>query len=107
SAGPKGMIAQSKSDFISKAGEAAAFYKSVGQTSAKILSMKEIPVSDYYSLVTVHWGVTFHKTGNKPVEFDVSYLIQHTDEEPKIILFISHEDEEEAMQKMGLLQSVH
>ena len=105
SAGPKGTIAQSKKEFLNMAGKAAAFYKKVGQTGAKILSMKEYPLSDSYTMVTVHWGVTFKKTGRKPVEFDVSYLVQHTESKPKIILFISHQDEQEAMKKLGLLNN--
>ncbi len=104
SAGPKGTIAQNKKEFEEKAEQASEFYKSVGQTSAKLLSMSETAISDAYTIVTIHWGVTFRKTGSEVVEFDVSYLVQLTGEEPKIILFIAHQDEEEAMKKLGLTQ---
>ena len=40
--------------------------------------------------------------GPKQVEFDVSYIVQETEIDPKIILLISHEDEEAAMKKLGL-----
>jgi hypothetical protein len=53
-------------------------------------------------MVTIHWAVQF-RTLPQPVELDVSYLVQLTDETPKIILFISHEDEQEAMARLGLL----
>jgi hypothetical protein len=53
-------------------------------------------------MVVVRWGITFDKTGNKLIEFDTSYIIQETGSEPKIILLISHEDEEEAMKKLTL-----
>jgi|SRR5688572_961102 len=102
SAGPKGTIAQSKEDFIKKAGQAAEFYKSVGQTSAKIISKNFIPISDHYTMATVHWGVMFQKTGDELVEFDVSYFVQETGGDPKIILFIAHQDEEAAMKELGL-----
>ena len=104
SAGPKGAIAQNKSEFLKMADKAAGFYKSVGQTGAKILSMKETPISDEYSMVTVHWGVTFQKLGDKPVEFDVSYFLQNTSPKPQIIMFIAHQDEQEAMKELGLLK---
>ncbi len=45
-------------------------------------------------MVTVHWGVTFKKTGTKLIEFDVTYFLQETNSEPKIIMFIAHQDEE-------------
>ena len=103
SAGPKGVIAQNKDEFVKKAAEAREFYKSVGQTSAKIVSKKFSPISNKYTMATIHWGVTFEKTGNKLIEFDVSYIVHEKDNEPEIILFISHEDEEEAMKKLGLM----
>ncbi len=74
-----------------------------GQKSAKILSLDETPITEQYSLVKVHWGVTFKKTGDRLIEFDVSYLVQKIGKAPKIILFIAHQDEQKAMQELGLL----
>ncbi len=104
SAGPKGAIAQSKSEFLQMAGQAAEFYRSVGQEYAKILALEEFPISDHYTLVKVHWGAKFQKTGDRLIEFDVSYLVQKTGPEPKIILFIAHQDEQKAMEELGLLK---
>ncbi len=107
SAGPKGTIAQNKKDFLKKAEQASAFYRSVGQTSAKIISKNIIPISDQYTMVTVHWGVTFRKTGDKLIEFDVSYIVYQPEDEPSIVLFIAHQDEQEAMKKFGLLNELN
>ena len=103
SAGPGGSIALGRDEFAMMAKKAAQFYKSVGQTSAKILSMDETAISSEYSMVKVHWGVTFAKTGNKLIKFDVTYFIQKTGLEPEIIMFIAHQDEERAMKELGLL----
>ena len=102
SAGPRGSIAQNRDHFVQMAKRVSDFYRKVGQTGAKILSMKETPISDEYSFVHVHWGATFKKTGDKPVEFDVTYIMQKTGPEPKIIMFIAHQDEEQAMKDLGL-----
>lgn len=83
--------------------QAADFYKSIGQTSARMLSTDEIPVSNDYSMIKVHWGVTFKKTGDRLIEFDVTYFVQKTGLEPKIIMFIAHQDEQKAMQELGLI----
>jgi hypothetical protein len=107
SAGPKGTIAQNKKDFLKKAEQASAFYRSVGQTSARIISKNIIPISDQYTMVTLHWGVTFRKTGDKLIEFDVSYIVYQPEDEPSIILFIAHQDEQEAMKKLGLLNELN
>jgi hypothetical protein len=101
SAGPKGTITQNKNDFLGKAKQASEFYRSIGQNSAKILSKRELPISNDYTMVTVHWGVTFEKTGDEIIQFDVSYIVQETGNEPKVVLFIAHQDEKEAMKKLG------
>ena len=103
SAGPRGSIALGRDEFARMASKAAEFYRSVGQTSAKILSMNETAISSEYSMVKVRWGATFEKTGNKMIEFDITYFIQKTGPEPKIIMFIAHQDEEKAMKELGLL----
>ena len=102
SAGPKGSITQSRKDYEKKAEQATKFYKSVGRNSAKIISKRVMPICNDYSMVVVRWGITFDRTGNKVIEFDTSYIIQEVGDEPKIILLISHEDEEEAMKKLAL-----
>lgn len=102
SAGPRGTIAETKKEFEQKGEEAVKFYKSVGRNSAKIISKRIIPISDCYSMVVVRWGVTFEKTGSRLVQFDITYIIQHTESDPKILLFISHEDEEMEMKKLGI-----
>ena len=61
-----------------------------------------MPISNDYSMVVVRWGITFERTGSRQIEFDVTYIIQESGSEPRIILFISHEDEEVAMKKLGL-----
>jgi len=103
SAGPKGTIAQNKSEFKSWAKKAADFYRGVGLEYGKILATTETSIADHHSIVEVHWGVKFRKTGAKLIEFDITYIIDKTGPQPKIIMFISHEDEEEAMKKLGLL----
>lgn len=102
SAGPKGLIAWNKDDFMSKSKQAGDMYRTLGQNSAKIISRKLIPISNEYVMVTVLWAVTFEKTGDERIEFDVSYMIQQIAGQTKIILFITHQDEAEAMNNPGL-----
>ncbi len=102
-AGPKGAIARSRDEFVAHADEVSTFYKKAGQEYAQILGMDTVPISEQYTMVNVHWGVTYQKTGDLVVEFDVSYIVQETDEEPKIIMFVAHQDEDEALKKLELV----
>ncbi len=102
SAGRKGTLAENKKQFIQKAAEASTFYQQLGMNSAKILSRYELSISDNYSMVTIHWGVSFKKTGDQKVEFDVSYIVQKIGDDPRIIMMITHQDEEEKMRSLGI-----
>jgi hypothetical protein len=53
-------------------------------------------------MVKVHWGIRFKKTSDRLVEFDVSYFVHKIIPEPRIIMFIAHQDEQQAMQDLGL-----
>ncbi len=103
SAGPNGIITQNKKEFEEKAEQAVDFYRSVGQKSARIISKRIMPICDKYTMVVVRWGVTFENTGAKTIEFDVTYIVYETADDAKVVFFISHEDEQEAMNKLGLL----
>jgi hypothetical protein len=102
SGGPKGVVAHNKKYFEEWAQKAVDFYRSIGQKSGRIISKKVIPISNEYCMVTVHWATTYEKTGDQLVEFDVSYVIQQLGDDIKVILFITHQDEQETMKKLGL-----
>ena len=102
-AGPKGVAARSKEEFLVMAEQLAAYYRAAGQTSARILEATESPISPDYSLVDVLWGSTFEKTGDRLIQYDVSYIVRKTGKELKIVMFIAHEDEEKAMKELGIM----
>lgn len=102
-AGPKGVIARSKEEFLDMAEQLAAYYRAAGQKSARILSASETAISPDYSLVEVRWGSTFEKTGDRLIEYDVSYIVRKTGGARKIAMFVAHEDEEKAMKKLGIM----
>ena len=102
-AGPKGVIARSKEEFLAMAEQLAAYYRAAGQKSARILSAVETPISPDYSLVEVRWGATFQKTGDRLIEYEVSYIVRKTGGPRKIVMFVAHEDEEKAMRKLGIM----
>jgi hypothetical protein len=102
-AGPKGAIARSKGEFIAMAEQIVAYYRAAGQKSARILRTVESPISPDYSLVAVRWGSTFEKTGDRLIEYDVSYIVRTTGGPPKIVMFIAHQDEEKAMRELGIM----
>jgi hypothetical protein len=100
-AGPRGSAIRTKADVLVQARNASTFYKSVGQTSLKILSICQTQITECYSLVKICWGATFHAPRDRVVEFDDSYLVQ-THGAPKIIVLIAHQDERAVLKKLGI-----
>lgn len=103
-AGPKGAVSQSKADFLEKAEVAVSYYKKLGMSSIKMMSLKEDPIGPDYVNATIHWGAKFEKTGDHVEEFDISYIVHTSLPEPEIILVIAHSDEEETIKRLGLLK---
>jgi len=101
SAGPSGSRVLNREENKKRADEIIKLYKKVGYRSTKIISKRIIPICNEYSMVVVRWGITFEKTGNRLIEFDISYIVQEIDD-PRIILLISHQDEEAVMKRVGL-----
>jgi hypothetical protein len=102
SASPTGVNPMVKKDFLAMCDQASDKYRRMGQKSGRILSKKIIPISNEYAMITVHWGATFLKTGSKLIEFDSSYIVQEIKNEQRVILFISHQDEEATLRDLGL-----
>ena len=100
SAGPRGEIALDKEQFLAMAEKTTAFYRQVGMTGVRLTDAKETPITAEYTSVKTHWAATFRKTGDKQVEFDITYIL-HKGEKPKVVMFITHQDEEATMKELG------
>ncbi|MBZ4191898.1 hypothetical protein [Niabella beijingensis] len=74
-----------------------------GLQQLRILRFAEARISDSYSQVSITWGAVFEKTGEEPVPFDITYYVHLSREGPRIIMYISHEDEAVLRKEKGLL----
>ncbi len=105
SAGPTGSAMRTRAELVAQARTASAFFESIGQTSLKLVSMQQTPISEHYSLVKVSWGATFRATGGRVIEFDDSYVVQATGGETKIIALIAHQDERTVLKRLGVVNN--
>ena len=74
-----------------------------GMQSMDVLGVADQPLGETFVLTTVSWGARFEKTGDQIIPFDVSYMVNVSGEEPKIIGYFSHRTQEGEMKKWGLL----
>lgn len=103
-AGPRGGAAfRNDEAFLAWLRQAHTFNMTNGMTSMTVGEVRQTPVSDDYTLVTVDWVATFQRTGDAPLQFSISYLLRQSGKDWKVAAYISHEDQEEAMRARGLL----
>jgi len=103
-AGPKGNMAfRNDEKFMQWLNQLKVFNQQTGMGKMQIVHFEESPVSAYYQMVKIEWGVTFRKTGDELITFSISYFVDVTGKMPRIIMYISHVDQEDYMREKGLL----
>lgn len=74
-----------------------------GMQSLRPLQVREeSSVGPHHRLVSVRWATQFAATGECSIEFTISYLLHL--EGPRIVAYVSHEDEGERVEAEGLDQ---
>ncbi|MGE0494939.1 MAG: hypothetical protein AB7S38_37375 [Vulcanimicrobiota bacterium] len=63
---------------------------------------EQAQVGPHHCLVLVRWGARFASLENE-VFFEISYLLHRSQDGPRIIAYVSHEDQQTRMQEEGLL----
>jgi hypothetical protein len=105
-ADPNGVVcAQNDEAFRKAIPERQAFFQQIGFRSAKILSVAETPLDERYTMAKVHWHMVFEKQPGHPLDFKffITYFLFDPGSGPKIVFYISHDDEQKVMQEAGLI----
>ncbi|MGZ8517672.1 MAG: hypothetical protein ACXWWD_09995 [Chitinophagaceae bacterium] len=82
-----------------------AFYKSIGTKLMKINRLEITSLDELHFMVKVHWDSLYEKKNSEQVtiNFDVIYFLQLKDNEVKIFLYITG-DEQKALKESGLIK---
>jgi hypothetical protein len=103
-AGPSGSAVYKNDDeFLEWLKQVHDFNKKTGMESIQVMSVHDKPISEHYSLATVEWGAKYKKTGEELIRFEITYLLQLFENQPKIIAYISHEDQQTVMKERGII----
>ncbi|MPZ47795.1 MAG: hypothetical protein GEU75_00490 [Dehalococcoidia bacterium] len=103
-AGPKGSAAfQNDDKFLDWLRQLHDFNQQTGMRAMEVVSVSDSAISEHYILARVGWGAKFEKTGDELISFDISYILYTAPETPKIVAYISHEDQEDQMRQLNLL----
>jgi hypothetical protein len=101
--GPKGSQAFANDDkFLEWIHQVRAFNQRAGMTSLVPIAVEERTLSPIHSLATVTWSSRFARTGDKPIDFRIAYLVETADS-PKILAYVSEADQADEMKRQGLM----
>jgi len=83
--------------------EVRDFNRQHGMRSLAVMAIQEMSLSAIHRLATVRWGARFTKTGERIIEFEISYLLHQADGRWQILAYVSQRDQAEEMRALGLL----
>lgn len=106
--GPEGSRAlPNDRAFLSWLGQVGAFNREHRMRALTPLSVRESPLNATHTVATVTWDARFDKTGDRPLTFDITYLLERGRDEHgepwRILAYISQSDQQAEMAKAGLL----
>lgn len=86
-----------------------AFFQQIGFKRAKVLSLEETSLDERYTMVKVHWQMSFERDPGKSLDFRffITYFLFDPGTGPKVAFWISHEDEQKVMQEAGLIPKLN
>lgn len=103
-AGPKGaMTFKNDKGFIAWLSDLINFNRQTGMGEMKVSNVNQEPIGDSFTNARVTWATTFKKLGDEVIRFDINYILYHPADEYKIVMYISHEDQEEVMKSKNLI----
>jgi hypothetical protein len=97
------MAFANDAQFVSWLKEVHDFNEAHGMRSLRLVAVQELLLSPIHTLATVRWGAQFEKTGDRLIEFEISYFLEGTSLDYRILAYVSQRDQSEEMKRLGLL----
>lgn len=103
---PNGVVCIQNNEVFRKAiSQRQTFFQQIGFRSAKILGLTETPLDERYTMAKVHWRMIFEKQPAHPHDFTffITYFLFDAGIGPKVVFYVSHDDEQKIMRDAGLI----
>lgn len=104
-ASPAGVMTGKNDDqFKQVMAQGYAHYRAIGTKEMRIRSVGLSPMDDRHCVAHVAWTATYsrHDKADVTIDFDVHYLVQKLDGEPKVFGWVSG-DEQALLKKHGII----
>ena len=106
-AGPAGVRAVSKSDFVKVLPHRKDFFRSIGLVSSTVKSIDTSALDSRYTLAKVTWSMQLNRGTEPPVgvETFATYILSATDDRFEVVVQVDHQDLAQRLQELGLAPS--
>ena len=103
-AGPNGVQAVRRDDFLKIVPKRKAFFAAVGLKSSQIRRLEETVLDERYVQVKTYWEFVFEKEPNRPIvdEGAATYVLRRQGEQMEIVFQLDHQDLTKRVQELGL-----
>jgi hypothetical protein len=103
-AGPTGSRTfANDTHFLDWLAQVRAFNRQHGMSAMAPAAVEETVLSPLHVLARVRWSARFDKTGARPIEFDIAYLMERAADSWRLLGYVSARDQEDEMRSLGLL----
>lgn len=103
-AGPAGsMCYKNDEKFIAWLKNMFQVNRKLGMQDMKLIKVTTRPVGEFYTQAQVRWGAAYLKDPNDLIEFEITYILQHVNNDYKIIMYVTHENEEDVLKEKGVI----
>ena len=103
-ASPRGVMTGKNDDQLKRTlAHGYAHYREIGTKAMRITDIRVTPIDEHHCIAHVAWAATYARKDQPDlsVDFEVHYLMQKLDGEPKVFGWVAG-DEQELLKKHGI-----
>jgi hypothetical protein len=103
-AGPSGVQAVKRADFLKVVPRREAFFRTAGLVLSEVRRLEETRLDEKHTMVQAHWTLRFEKDPERPIidEIAATYVLRRQDSW-QIVFQLDHQDLTKRVQELGLL----
>ena len=104
-AGPAGVQAVKRDDFLKVLPRRKAFFASIGLTGTQVSRLDETMLDELHTMVRVEWALRFEKAPRPPIvdQSSATYVLRRNEPSAQIVFQIDHQDLTRRAQELGLI----
>ena len=104
-AGPAGVQAVKRDDFLKVLPRRKAFFASIGLTGTQVSRLDETMLDELHTMVRVQWALRFEKAPRPPIvdQSSATYVLRRNEPSAQIVFQIDHQDLARRAQELGLI----